>query len=230
MAAWFVMLILLTSVLLAGAAKIEKPEWVSGFLAISAVLVVFVVISCVFMMLTRFRSHLQEGKEYASWLRDERRYSNKQVETLIVERKSFKELSNSATLSRENITKIPESTRIENLERFAEVSRVSVDVANCPDANQVALSLRELGFKSEIYTMGSKDEEPHHEHTAIWVGTDVSPRVALTAIRASVTIWPFLCYMHLSSDTPGAPEYIDKEIFIGGSTGTYILDATNHNG
>src|ERR1035438_4084294 len=74
MAAWFVMLLVLVSLLLAAADKIASPAWASGFLVISAVVLSILVMSAVFLMLTMFRPHLQGPKEYAEWLKDERRF------------------------------------------------------------------------------------------------------------------------------------------------------------
>ena len=71
MAAWFVMLILLSGVLLAAASQISEPKWAAGFLVISTTILIAAVITCVLLMLTKFRPHLQEGQEYAEWLKDQ---------------------------------------------------------------------------------------------------------------------------------------------------------------
>jgi hypothetical protein len=75
MAAWFSMLILLVSVLLAAAVNITRPNWAAGYLVIFSSVVVAAVLGCVTLMLTVFRPHLQEGKEYAQWLKDTNTYS-----------------------------------------------------------------------------------------------------------------------------------------------------------
>lgn len=217
MAAWFVMLILLTSVLLAAASKIEKPDWAAGFLVASSVVLVFSVITCVLLMLTKFRPHLQDGGDYASWLRDERRYSNKKTEAFILHKNSAVKISNIERTAQPEL----EVTRIERLEQFVEAVRVNVEVADCMDADEIVSSLKSLGFQAQIYTEaepGSALKDTSDSH-AIWVGASITPRTALLAIKESLKRWPFLCYMHLSADSFG-PDYTHNEIFIGGSTRT----------
>lgn len=58
MAAWFVMLVSVITVLLTTAINIEKPEWAAGYLVISATIAILIVIGCVLLMLTRYRPHL----------------------------------------------------------------------------------------------------------------------------------------------------------------------------
>ena len=57
MAAWFVMIVLLVSILLTAAANIKKPTWAAGFLVISSVCLAVIVMLAVFVMLTVFRPH-----------------------------------------------------------------------------------------------------------------------------------------------------------------------------
>jgi hypothetical protein len=69
MAVWFAGLVLLDSAFLAGASKITSPEWIATMLAISAITFVPLFLGGVFLMQTVFRSHLQEDKYYAEWLK-----------------------------------------------------------------------------------------------------------------------------------------------------------------
>jgi len=75
MAAWFAMLILLVSTLLTAAAHISDPSWAADFLLILSAVVIGVVLTFVGVMLTVFRPHLQDGKEYSEWLKDKNTYS-----------------------------------------------------------------------------------------------------------------------------------------------------------
>lgn len=219
MAAWFVMLILLSSVLLAAAAKIEKPSWAAGFLVVSTIVLVFAVVLCVLLMLTKFRPHLQDGRDYSAWLRDERRYANKRTDVFVSKNVTELPLVNSIAQERPDT----EDARIKRLELFAETAKVSISVANCMDADEVVASLKVLGFQAEIYRQPFNDatEDTHEGSRAIWLGVNVSPRVSLLAIKASLNVWPFLCYVHLSSDSE-SPDYTHNEIFIGGSTKTAV--------
>jgi hypothetical protein len=69
MAVWFAGLVLLDGAFLAGASKITDPPWIAAMLAISAIVFVPLFLAGVFLMQTRFRSHLQEDKYYAEWLK-----------------------------------------------------------------------------------------------------------------------------------------------------------------
>jgi hypothetical protein len=110
--------------------------------------------------------------------------------------------------------------KAEKLKRFAETAAlVNVEVANCPGAVEIVSSLKALGFQPELSEDPDYVKETYEDSHAIWIGSLVPPRAALMAIKRSLQSWPFLCYMHLSADTEG-PDYIHKEIFIGGSTTT----------
>jgi hypothetical protein len=69
MAVWFAGLFLLDGAFLAGAFRISTPTWVPAMLAISAVALVPLFLTAVFLMQTVFRSHLQSDKYYADWLK-----------------------------------------------------------------------------------------------------------------------------------------------------------------
>ena len=64
-------LILLVSALLGGASFLGQSAWISGFLAISAVVSVPLFLIFLFLLLTRFRPQLQEDSYYSKWLRQQ---------------------------------------------------------------------------------------------------------------------------------------------------------------
>lgn len=214
MAAWFAMLIILVGILLAAAAKIENPAWIPGFLVASSIVLSVLVIAAVFLMLTRFRPHLQEGKEYAEWLKDERRFRGQALQTL-----EIKEIQTSpAALSP---SREPD---LSDFRLFRHIATQVIEVSNLEGVNEVIGSLRRLGFKADIYR--ERDEsgsysEDKSEHAAIWIGSRVPPHVAVLAIHTVIGIWPHLRYVHLSGDVEvEPPDYIHDEIYFGGATST----------
>lgn len=213
MAAWFVMPILLSSVLLTAASHIEKPEWASGYLVAFTTILITGVVSCVLLMLTKFRPNLQDGKEYAEWLKDQNRYtegfitsSQKNEAALSVKRKIEKIKSDSSNPQLNTII-----NEIENSILYR------ADIANLPDSNRILSCMKKLGFEASIYE--PERESTYEESTAIWLGSEIPPSLAVPAIKKAVSIWPQLKYIHLSSDAPG-PDETHWSIFIGGSTKT----------
>jgi hypothetical protein len=215
MAAWFVMLILLVSLLLAAAAKINNPPWIPGFLVISAIALSLVVMFAVFAMLTRFRPHLQDSKEYASWLKDERRFSFESVGRLEV---------------RELPPKSPDALSIVQTTTSLELSSSNnspliMEICNMRRADEVLRALKSHGFLANIYTSDFEDDLGQKTslrlQAAIWIGSDIAPNVAVAAIKIVSKIWPHLCYLHLSSDSNG-PDYIHEQMFFGGTTSTAV--------
>jgi hypothetical protein len=215
MAAWFVMLILLVSALLTGAANIDTPTWIPGFLCISAVLLVVLIMVCVFLMLTRFRPHLQGPKEYAEWLKDERRYCGQSVSQLSIQEITSRPKPVTTALS---ITDDPVFLK--------EIISHYISVSNLEGTDRVVGVLRSLGFNVEIYRVPVPTKHLHEHdnkmnHEAIWIGTRVPPRVVLLVIKSVLDIWPHLKYMHLSSDgTDSPPDYIHDQTYLGGATST----------
>jgi|SRR5690349_1207453 len=67
-------LILLVGSLLGGARFLDQSGWISGFLAISAVVSVPLFLIFLFLLLTRFRPQLQEDSYYLKWLRQEQKF------------------------------------------------------------------------------------------------------------------------------------------------------------
>ena len=85
MAAWFVAAVLLDGALLWAASVIEKPDWIPGFLCSSAVAIAILAMIAVFLMLTKFRPHLQGPKEYSRWLRDTSKMTRGRTDETITE-------------------------------------------------------------------------------------------------------------------------------------------------
>lgn len=212
MAAWFAMLILLVSAFLTGAANIDNPKWASGFLVITAFILTLLVIAIVFMMLTRFRPHLQDGKEYSEWLKDERRYSG----TEIIKQK-IRDIHPSDQGKK---VELKESTVLSSLTLKA--FNYPVSIVNALDADELIETLKNYGFRAEIYRHEYEDENKEVDLTrqeAIWLGANVPVDVICHGIKASLKIWPHLKYLHLSSDS-GGPDYTHEQLFIGGSSST----------
>lgn len=220
MAAWFVMLILLVGVLLSGAAKIDSPKWIPGFLVISCVGLSALVISAVFAMLTRFRPHLQGPKEYFEWLKDERRFRIQTVRTVEVRETENPVLEGPVSDSHR-------VTRRRSRSRTATTFQIS----NLEGGDLVAADLNGLGFQGQIYDRNDEDEtieqsyEEKSKYASIWIGSRVSPRDAVLSIKTVIKTWPHLRYMSIPGDRNEAPpEEIDHQMFFGGATRTAIED------
>jgi hypothetical protein len=212
MAAWFVMLILLVALLLTAASRITSPLWIPAFLVISAIALSLVVMIAVFTMLTRFRPHLQDSKEYASWLKDERRFTNEKVERLRV-----RELPAKTT---ESVSIVQTTTSLQ----LSSSGSVSImEIVNAPRADDVLRALTALGLPAAIYAPDFEEDYGRQynlrEHAGIWIGSDIPSSIAIQAIKTVIEIWPHLCYLHLSSDG-GGPDYVHEQMFFGGSTST----------
>lgn len=201
MAAWFVMLVLLTSVLLTVASRIEKPYWAAGYLVIFTSLLVLVVIGCVTLMLTKFRPHLQDGKEYAQWLTDKGRYS----EGVIV--KEVKATSATLEAASKNIK-----------HKALPITNVDITVVNAYDSNKMLKALKDIGLNADIYEPYSEPYDDLSSQEAIWLGSRVNAQVACRVIKTAVAQWPHLKYIHLSNDGGDPPDEIHDQIFLGGST------------
>jgi hypothetical protein len=205
MAAWFVMLVLLTTVLLTAASKIEKPDWAAGYLVIFTSILVLLVIGCVTLMLTKFRPHLQDGKEYARWLKDKGRYS----EGIIV--KEIK--STSATMVKAASSKIRHKP--------LPITNVDISIVNAYDSEEMLKTLNDSGLNADIYRPEDEPYDSHSTQEAIWLGARVNPAVACRVIKAAITQWPHLKYIHLSGDGGGSPpDEVHDQIFLGGATKT----------
>ncbi len=71
MAVWFIALLLVDSIFLAAAAKINEPAWISLALVVSAIMFVPLFLAGVFLMQTVFRKELQEDQYYSEWLKSQ---------------------------------------------------------------------------------------------------------------------------------------------------------------
>ncbi|HCE1808773.1 TPA: hypothetical protein NGS39_004459 [Vibrio parahaemolyticus] len=193
MAAWFAMLVLLSSVLLTAAVQIESPAWAAGYLVCFTSFVVVVVITCVFLMLTKFRPHLQDGKEYARWLKDQGQYTQGvRPPELASER----------------------GGRIED-------SNFLVSLLNTPSAMALSQKLKARGYNVEIYESPSPFTTEVHTSLSgqegIWLGSRIPAREAINAIQLVLNDWSELKYIHLSMDGGDPPDYVHEQIFFGGS-------------
>ncbi len=214
MAAWFVMLILLTGVLLGAAIKIEHPSWAAGFLVISSTLFILLVIVAVFLMLTKFRPHLQEGKEYSEWLKDKNIYTHvasKKSTTNIEKGSIYKKIERFKSAS----TSPSDSELINRLE---DSILYSVNVSNIEGANRIIEGMNELDINATIYKSSDDIVNTKDDNEAIWLGRNVPASIAIPVIKKAVKIWPHLKYIAFPMDS--APEEVMWEIYIGGATST----------
>ena len=69
MAVWFITLVILVGTFSTAAVKITSPTWISPFLIVSSVVITLVFVVLSFLMQTKFRTHLQEDRYYAGWLK-----------------------------------------------------------------------------------------------------------------------------------------------------------------
>jgi hypothetical protein len=228
MASWFVLVIVIDSGLLIAASKITEPKWVIGLFCISAVSIPVIAMIAVFLMLTKFRPHLQESKEYSRWLRDERKMS-----TTGSKRNSHEHLNrtkeNESNINLQSL--INEAIAHNGVNTFKEIEFIKgimttpIEVNLLEDADEVANALRRLGFQTTIYKLHDKlrehkEDQRLESHEAIWLGSRVPAQVAITAIKQVLGYWPHLKYIDLSEDHSAGPDYTHYEIFFGGATST----------
>lgn len=211
MAAWFAMLVLLVSALLTGAAQITHPGWASGFLVVFTAILILIVLACVTLMLTKFRPHLQEGKEYYLWLKEKNKYTSPTPQKLNSQLKKFPRF----LIQQDNITAIEHSE--------SEITRklFHIDVSNTSGAELLCDKLIQNNFRAKIYRSiinNSDEEQPLSEHEAIWIGCELPAKDVIKAIKISLSIWSHLKYMHLSNDGSDPPEEIHYQMYIGGSS------------
>lgn len=210
MAAWFAMLVLLVSILLTAAINITTPDWAAGYLVVFTSVLILSVLACVTLMLTIFRPHLQEGKEYAQWLKDKLAYSQGTYET--------NQRIPKQKLSRKRSDSVAQASSTKNF---------SINISNATGAQRVLGALLKENFSARIYCPPYREEDPiddHMTHEAIWVGCDLPVKETIEAIKISVKNWPHLKYIELSNDGTSPPDEIHRELFIGGASST----ATEH--
>jgi hypothetical protein len=73
LAVWMAGLIILVGSFLAAAQFLKSPEWLSPFLAVSAVALVPVFLGLLFLLQTKFRPQLQEDAYYSEWLASQKK-------------------------------------------------------------------------------------------------------------------------------------------------------------
>jgi hypothetical protein len=159
------------------------------------------------------------------------------MQELTLEFVSRSKLADKTTLSQLEISSLREQIDT-NLEediprviRSRDLSLYPVETANCKGAGELVRKLKANGFTASIYLgiTGKVEEEhalpdeawPHEEHHAIWVGSRVPTKVAVQIISIAVEHWPFLRYVHISTDfNQGPPDYVHSLMYLGGSTDT----------
>jgi hypothetical protein len=210
MAAWFVMLIVLVGILLAAASKIQSPPWITPFLVISTVALTLIVMVAVFLMLTIFRPHLQGPKEYAEWVKDERRFRTRNLQSIsTIDR--YQADCGEETIAVSSQFQVRETV---NSEYLASLSRL-------PRANEVVKSLKEIGFATEVFDKCSHTDGAPENHESIWIGSRIPASAAIQSIKNVVKIWPHLKYLHLSTDGDEIPpDRIHNQIYFGGASRT----------
>lgn len=207
MAAWFAMLILLVSVFLTAAVNISTPDWAAGVLVIFSLVVTLIVIACVTLMLTVFRPHLQEGKEYAQWLKDKNAYSpgliDQEKMALVRPRRTSGEVVASQLIVDKNL---------------------HIDVnGRCLGSEKLIAKLRQSGFSPAKHAergAGQSIVEDVEELAAVWVGARVQGAGAVQAVKLALDVWPHLKYMELSTDGSDPPDEVHDALFFGGATST----------
>jgi hypothetical protein len=210
MAGWFVMLLGLETILLTAAAKIDKPEWASSFLVIISGLTPLLVMVAVFVMLTKYRPHLQGPKEYFEWLKDERKFAKSTG--------NFLEMKTSEKTRPDPTVK----GWVGDCYITDQTSHYPIWVSNILQPEVLIAALADVGLKAKEYNAGymSNRLSSAKWHEAIWVGRRVPSKVATLAIKTAVKIWPHLKYIHLSDNKEDPPDATHDEIFLGGSTET----------
>lgn len=213
MAAWFSMLVLIVGVLLAGAVKIDRPDWASGYLVVFSSVVIVMVLACVTLMLTMFRPHLQEGKEYAEWLKDKGRYSAGIIEVSEVASRSVE-----LKIDVEKELNAPGSKR----RRSYSKESCLVSVADLSGATNIVEGLKNRGFNVELFKDASGRKEKLVDQSSIWIGLRMPPFIVLEAIKVALVAWPNLKYLQLSGDGSEPPDFVHDQLFLGGSTSTAV--------
>lgn len=207
MAAWFAMLVLLISVLLTAATNISRPDWAAGYLVVFSSVVVLVVIACVTLMLTKFRPHLQEGKEYAEWLKEQNRYSSGYV------------VKNTLPLRKARPQAATAAERPDVQRKSFQISMVAAS-----GSAELLDKLRNAGFNAEVYqpnfAPAKQPLDSLKRNESIWVGARIDPRAAIEAIKIAVSQWPDLKYLHLSCDIEDPPDFVHDQLFLGGASST----------
>ncbi|KDD65720.1 hypothetical protein V466_27900 [Pseudomonas mandelii PD30] len=221
MAAWFSMLVLIVAALLGGAASISRPEWVAGYLVIFATATILIVIICVLLMLTKYRPHLQDGTDYAQWLKDTGTYSEGMI---------FKDVAVASSAETgatdDDVVEADEckSADVESdTHKAVGKDGCSVDVIDLPRAVEIVEALKNKGFNASIFDRSPKfNDKSTDKQESIWIGCRLTPAVVIEAMKVAISVWPHLKYLQLSDDNYNPPDFVHDQIFIGGATSTAI--------
>jgi hypothetical protein len=215
MAAWFTMLVSLTTVLLATAVNIEKPEWAAGYLVISSSIIFLIVIACVFLMLTKFRPHLQDGKEYAEWIKEQGTYSNDLVA-----------VEQSVSCSNQD------EADIQNVQT-SDINNISISVIDIKGGNEIVEALKNKRFNAVVHPHRDEEFDKREplksikgKQEGIWIGSRVEADIAIKAIKVAIKVWPDLKYIFIPSDDSKPPDHINDQMFIGSASSTPIKRGT----
>ncbi len=93
LAVWFAALVLLEGSLLMAAGYIEQPTWVAPMLAIAAIVFIPTFLVLAFVMLTKFRPHLQGDEYFSGWLQRKEAELRAAVDDANVTTESIKQMA-----------------------------------------------------------------------------------------------------------------------------------------
>lgn len=175
------------------------------------------VLSCVTLMLTVFRPHLQDGKEYAQWLKDKNTYS-------------------AGVLRSEQVSVMPRSHQRPRKTpvQKSNTKHFSISVTNAPGASELIEALSKSGFSAEIYKETFRTDSglgTLERHESIWVGCSLPAKEVIESIKIAATLWPQLKYMRLSNDGGAPPDEVHYQMYFGGASSTaeeYALSPWSH--
>jgi hypothetical protein len=234
LAAWFVMLIALEGAFGTAAVKIQNPGWIPEMFAIAMVAMPLLVISIVFLMQTKFRPHLQEGKFYFEWLKDSQQYTKIRVPALseaivddVVGRGNIYHNIGLGRVGALRHTLASELPQIES-ESMEEIlaplnpegaTGIIVEVCNTSGATTVVARLKKAGFAARVYV---KERSTWEKQESIWIGRGVSYENVVKVITIARELWPHLKYVAFQREGPSMPIGIEEEMFVGGSTASAI--------
>jgi hypothetical protein len=101
--------------------------------------------------------------------------------------------------------------------RARDSSVYPIRISPLSTADDLIDRLQSSGYIASIYTESHDSEIEPSAHRAIWLGAMVPPTNAVEIIQIAHSVWPFLRYVHLSTDS-GGPDETDYEVYLGGAT------------
>lgn len=108
-------------------------------------------------------------------------------------------------------------TGIPNAIRARDLSVYSIVLTRMSGASALVDRLREKGYAASLYPAEDGSDEPS-KCEGIWLGAAIPASIAINVIGIVRNAWPFLKYVHLSSDSDSAPDSIHTQIYVGGAT------------